>query len=114
MNQTKMTIRIEIENDRWIQGAKYTDLSCDATAKGAAVMSLMFPGTPEESAPIMQDLINGRGDAVLTQAVEALKKDVQDLVKALDRAEDARLAAIPVPVEAPVVVEVPAAAPIKA
>ncbi len=103
MNQTKMAIRIDIETQRQIQGVKHPNLAATVTATGNALMALTFPGTPEDSSPIMQDLISGRADTVLAQAIEALQRDAHRLVAALDKDEDIRLAAIPV-----VVVEAPA------
>jgi hypothetical protein len=93
--QTKMTIQIDIETERTLQGEKHPDATAVRRLNGNGIMQLVFPGTPEDSVPIMRDLINTRADTLMDAAMTDLKADMDTIVRALDMAKDKELSAVP-------------------
>lgn len=91
--QTKMTIRIDIETVRNVQGTRYPDVSAPVALEGNGVMALVFPGAPEDIAPIMRDLVNARADLIMDAALQSVKLHAESAASSIDKAHDEELAA---------------------
>ena len=88
---TKMPLKIAIEHARTVQGVRHPDNAEDVKLESGTLLSLEFPGTPEEVGPIMQDLITQRADALIAQALQQMKQKLSDATAAVDTKEDKRL-----------------------
>lgn len=93
MTPTTMTVTVHIKTERVLNGTRYPSASAVAKLGGTAELSLSFPGTPEEVAPIIQDILTTRMESLIEQALASVKQDAVRASGEIDTAHAPTLAA---------------------